>query len=377
MVIDDDGEACDEKASLQRRQRSISAQQNAQSGDLITLIEGEVRALLEEIDLVENANSSFPVPIVVSGPMGSDIGPLTPLVGEKPINRTASVAVASQPTTPSASSPSSPAVPSLPTTATSPPPAADVREEDVPPPHSPDHGNLGHNYSPPSIDPQGRRSVSLSVSKECHLLSRLVELAIYLNPLALEKDKKKIHFLSVECMLNNAMHNARARNQLVVRLSVLEAKAAKAAKLEARLQQSEQEVMSHSQEATQLHVQLQDSKAKWAESHDAALAATERESASIERANNLEAALNSKAEEATATEEKSKDRTLELTARECLPTQPDDTNSSSTSSEFSGTEEELEENDDEVQDPVPMADPPTSPGGVDASFSSSSGGDEV
>ncbi|XP_016437346.1 uncharacterized protein LOC107763365 [Nicotiana tabacum] len=45
MVIDDDGEANDEEDPLQWRQRSSSAQHNAQSGELRTPIEGEVQAL--------------------------------------------------------------------------------------------------------------------------------------------------------------------------------------------------------------------------------------------------------------------------------------------------------------------------------------------
>nr|XP_033515678.1 proline-rich receptor-like protein kinase PERK8 [Nicotiana tomentosiformis] len=162
------------------------------------------------MDLVKNADSPFPVPVVASSPMRSNTWPLLPLVDEQPIISTAFVATASQPITSSASSPSTLAVPSSPETVASPPPAASAREEDVSPPKSPDHGNLGHNYSPPSPDPRGRRSVTPSVSKKCHLLSRPVELANYLKPLASKKDKKKILSLSGECMLNNAMHNAAA-----------------------------------------------------------------------------------------------------------------------------------------------------------------------
>ncbi|XP_070008161.1 uncharacterized protein C713.09-like [Nicotiana sylvestris] len=69
--------------------------------------------------------------------------------------------------------------------------------------------------------------------------------------------------------------------------------------------------------------------------------------------------------------------TLELTTLERLPAQPDANNSTSTSFEFSGTEEELEENHDEGQDPVPSSDPPTSLGGIDASLPPSSRGNEV
>ncbi|XP_070041165.1 uncharacterized protein [Nicotiana tomentosiformis] len=284
---------------------------------------------------------------------------------------------------------------------------------------------------------------------ECHLLSRPVELANYMKSLASKNDKKKIHSLSGECILNNVMHNAATRdelfakrNQLVARLSVLDAKTVEIAELEAQLQQSEQEAMAHSQEATQVHAQLQDVKARWDESQDVALAAIERESASIKPANNLEAALNSKAEEVASAEEKrarmedrykkimdknrvhisticdldlslgatrserdgllaevdrlnaklqhqgdslifkktysthhmmrktldeakmdvidtddesTKARALELTARECLPGQADAIDSSSTGSEYSGIEEELEEDADEGQYPAAAA----------------------
>ncbi|XP_070045891.1 uncharacterized protein [Nicotiana tomentosiformis] len=186
---------------------------------------------------------------------------------------------------------------------------------------------------------------------------------------------------------------------------MLEAKAAEAGELEARLQHSEQEMIALSQEASQLNVQFQEAKAKWSDVQNDVLATAERESASIERLNNLEAALNSKAEEVDAAEDKraqmnerykrimehnkakmgvtdiddeiAKARELELTARRRLPTQPDATDSSGSSSEFSGNEEELEENNDEGQDPEPMEDPPTSPGGADASLPLSSGGDVV
>nr|XP_016490875.1 PREDICTED: uncharacterized protein LOC107810595 [Nicotiana tabacum] len=122
-------------------------------------------------------------------------GPLPSSVDKQPTTSTTFTATASQPTKPSASSSSTPVIPSSLATATSPPPTADTRQEDVPPPQSPDYGNLGHNYSPPSVDPQRRRSISLSVSTECYLLSRSVKLTNYLKSLALEKDKKKIHSL--------------------------------------------------------------------------------------------------------------------------------------------------------------------------------------
>ncbi|XP_070057587.1 uncharacterized protein [Nicotiana tomentosiformis] len=182
-------------------------------------------------------------------------------------------------------------MPSPPATATSSPPSVDTRDEEVPPLQSPSHGDLGYNYSFPSTDLQKRRSFSLSISTGFHLLSQPVELASYLKTLSLEKDKNKIQSLSRECMINNVVHNAAAllaeREQIIARLPVLEAQVAEAVKLETRLQQSEQEA-----------------KAKWSEVQNVVLVAAEREAASTERLNNLEAALNSKAKEATAAEEK-------------------------------------------------------------------------
>ncbi|XP_019240321.1 PREDICTED: leucine-rich repeat extensin-like protein 5 [Nicotiana attenuata] len=138
----------------------------------------------------ENANSHCPVPVVVPGPRSSGPGPRPPLVSEQPIISTAPVATASQPNTPTTSHPSTPTAPTPPASVASSPPATDAREEGASPPQSPDHMNLGHNYSPPSPDPRGRRGVTLSVSKRCHMLSRPVGLANYLKSLASEKDKK-------------------------------------------------------------------------------------------------------------------------------------------------------------------------------------------
>ncbi|XP_070032716.1 uncharacterized protein [Nicotiana tomentosiformis] len=242
------------------------------------------------------------------------------------LDHTAFVVTASQPTTPSVLSPSSPTMPSPPATATSSPPAADTREEDVPPSQSLVHGNLGHNYSPPSADPQRRRSVSLSISTECHLLSRPVKLTNYLKPPASEKDKNKIHSLLGECMINNAMHNAVAglqklildkekltseqdqllteRDPIVTQLPALEAQAAEVVELEAQLQQIEQDMVTLGEEAVLLRVQLQETKAKWSEVQNDVLAISKHEAASTERLNNLEPALNSKAEEVAAAKEK-------------------------------------------------------------------------
>lgn len=62
--------------------------------------------------------------------------------------------------------------------------------------------------------------------------------------------------------------------------------------------------MTLSQEASQLNVQFQEANAKWSEVQNIVLAAAEREDTSTERLNNLEATLNSKAEEVVAAEEK-------------------------------------------------------------------------
>ncbi|XP_009592607.1 coiled-coil domain-containing protein SCD2-like [Nicotiana tomentosiformis] len=237
------------------------------------------RKLNRAMDLVNKSNSRCPIPVVVFCPRSSDPGPLLPSIDEQPIINAASVATASQPSTSTTSRPSTPVLPSPPTPTTSPPPEADVRERNSSPPRSPDHGNLGHNYSPHSPDPRGRRSVTLSVSKEFHLLSRPVEVANYLKPLASQGLTSERDQLLAE------------KDQLVARLPMLEAKAAEAGDLEARLQKSEQEVIAHSQEATQLHAQLQDVKAKWVKLQDVVLAAAECESASVEQVNNLKVDL--------------------------------------------------------------------------------------
>ncbi|XP_070032754.1 uncharacterized protein [Nicotiana tomentosiformis] len=171
------------------------------------------------------------------------------------------------------------------------------------------------------------RNITLSVSTECKLLSQPVDLANYLRPLASEKDWEKIQILPGECLLNNAMHNAAAANFLaseqekeeltyeqdqllaerdrtILRLSDLETRAKEATVLEARLQQSKQEVVTLSQEIKLLRVNFDEAKAKWAEVQNAILGETDREAASTERVINLEAAFNSKSEELAAVEAK-------------------------------------------------------------------------
>nr|XP_009597139.1 pollen-specific leucine-rich repeat extensin-like protein 2 [Nicotiana tomentosiformis] len=183
-----------------RRKITSSAQSDAQSGELQNPTADEVQALWGEIDIVEDADSRFPTPVSIYVLKSSDLGPLLPSNTEQPIINTAPSAAASQPSPPTTSCPSTPVIASPPAPTASPPPATGRSREGASPPRSPDHENLGHNYSPPSPDPLGRRSATLSISKECHLLSKL----------ASEKDRKKIRSLSGECLLNNVMHNAAA-----------------------------------------------------------------------------------------------------------------------------------------------------------------------
>ncbi|XP_070034604.1 uncharacterized protein [Nicotiana tomentosiformis] len=94
------------------------------------------------------------------------------------------------------------------------------------------------------------------------------------------------------------------RDQTILRLSELETKVTEAVGLEARLQQSEQEVVNLSKEIRPLRVRFDEAKAKWAEVQNVVLAATDREAASAERVINLEATLNSKSEELAVMVEK-------------------------------------------------------------------------
>ncbi|XP_070005699.1 uncharacterized protein [Nicotiana sylvestris] len=94
------------------------------------------------------------------------------------------------------------------------------------------------------------------------------------------------------------------RDQIVARLLELEAQATEVLELEARLHQSEQKVVTLGQEAVLLRVQFEEARSKWVEFHNVVLASSDRQAKSTERLNNLEATLNSKAEEVTTTEEK-------------------------------------------------------------------------
>ncbi|XP_070008290.1 uncharacterized protein [Nicotiana sylvestris] len=73
--------------------------------------------------------------------------------------------------------------------------------------------------------------------------------------------------------------------------------------LEARIQQSKQDIMVHNQEAAQLHGDLKDAKAKWPEVHDVVTAA-ECKSIFMEHVKNLEAKLFSKTEKSHVAEER-------------------------------------------------------------------------
>ncbi|XP_070044987.1 uncharacterized protein [Nicotiana tomentosiformis] len=90
------------------------------------------------------------------------------------------------------------------------------------------------------------------------------------------------------------------RDRTVLCLSELETRATEADVLEARLQQSEQEVVALSQEVGSLRAGFDEVKAKWDEVQNAIFAANDREATAAERVTNLEAALNSKAEELAA-----------------------------------------------------------------------------
>nr|XP_009779323.1 PREDICTED: uncharacterized protein LOC104228545 [Nicotiana sylvestris] len=197
----------------------------------------------------------------VSGPTSSAS------VEEQQTTSTTFVVATSQPTMPSASSPSFPALPSPLAIVTSSPPNIVAREEGVPLPQSPVHGSVGQNYVFPFEDPQKKESITLSVSTGCHLLSWPVELANYLKPLALEKDINKIQTLPGECLLNNAMHNAMV-------------------------------------EVAPVKAQFEETRANYIEVHNDILAASDREATSAKRLRNLEAALNSKTDKDTPTEEK-------------------------------------------------------------------------
>nr|XP_016469312.1 PREDICTED: putative protein TPRXL [Nicotiana tabacum] len=142
---------------------------------------GPGSVLLGEFEMVENANTSFRIPAGAPGTVRLSIGSQPSSVDEQPTPNTTLAEAASHLSMPSASSPSSPTLP--PVTSSSSPPAASIREEDVPLPQSPVHGNLGQNYAAPQRICKKRRSVTLLVSTGCNLLSQPVELANYLKPL--------------------------------------------------------------------------------------------------------------------------------------------------------------------------------------------------
>ncbi|XP_070048460.1 uncharacterized protein [Nicotiana tomentosiformis] len=331
--------------------------------------------------MVEEANYRARAPVAAPGTARLSTEPLLSSVYEKPTSGTAFAAVASQPTMPSASSPSLP-----PVTTTSSSPTMDVREEEIPHPHSPVHGNLA-------------------------------------NFLAFEGLQRLI--LNKEKLTSERDQLLAERDLIDARLLELEAKDVKAVELEARLQQIDQEVVTLSQETALLKVQFQEAKAKWSEVQNDVIAVVDREVASAKRINNLEAALNSKVEEAAVAEEKHarmeekykkvmehnkfcnstiNDLVVSLQAarseRNNLSIEVDQLKEElqyqTTSlivektysmynmrrktleeakriSKFSRTEEEPEGDNDEGQDLDSAADPPTSPGGADVSLPPDSG----
>ncbi|XP_070015477.1 uncharacterized protein [Nicotiana sylvestris] len=141
-----------------------------------------------------------------------------------------------------------------------------------------------------------------------------LELTNYLKPLTSEKDWEKANFLAFEGLqrlIREKEELTSERNQLlaeldqaVLRLSELETKATEVIVLEARLQQSKQEVVNLSQEIRPLRVRFDEAKAKWAKVQDVILAATERETATTKIVIELEANLDSKIEELAAMEAK-------------------------------------------------------------------------
>ncbi|XP_070035018.1 uncharacterized protein [Nicotiana tomentosiformis] len=125
--------------------------------------------------------------------------------------------------------------------------------------------------------------------------------------------------LSSKCLINNSMDlSAQAkllasedlqrmilekeelrneRDQLVEHILALEAKNSQMEELKVRLEQTEQEKRTHSQEATQLHAELAELKRKLTELHDALTSAAEHKSTSMKRIRSLETNLHFKTEE--------------------------------------------------------------------------------
>lgn len=96
---------------------------------------------------------------------------------------------------------------------------------------------------------------------------------------------------------------AAEQDQLVDRLLALEARITQMGEFKSQMEQSEQEKIAHNREAAQLHKELEEFKAKWAELQDVVIVAVECELTSLEQINNLETRLCSKIEEATVAEE--------------------------------------------------------------------------
>lgn len=156
--------------------------------------------------LVENANSCFPTPISIFGPRSSDPGLLmSSSIDQATI--TIPFATTTSPSTPTSSCPYTSCSFATNTNCISSsniswsgkgcfPSLVSWPQE------------LRSTYAMPYQDPQGRWSTTLSISKECHVLSRTVELANYMKSLASARHWKEMSSLFGECLINNSMHSA-------------------------------------------------------------------------------------------------------------------------------------------------------------------------
>lgn len=97
---------------------------------------------------------------------------------------------------------------------------------------------------------------------------------------------------------------AAERDHVAEYLPALEERHATMDELESRLEQTKEEEIIHSREAAQLHEELEELKAKWAELQDVVTITAEYDSASMEQINNLEASVHSKMKEVAPVEEK-------------------------------------------------------------------------
>ncbi|XP_059316082.1 uncharacterized protein LOC132066907 [Lycium ferocissimum] len=75
-------------------------------------------------------------------------------------------------------------------------------------PSSPLPKELVDQYPAPIDDSFGLRSVSFMVPTKCHLLAKPVGVANYMKHVATDKDRRKMHKVSSECVINAGMHAA-------------------------------------------------------------------------------------------------------------------------------------------------------------------------